>query len=487
MSTRWPVAALRPLAWARVDRAARGRLVVCLARLAAAGLHLPLLVGGPGVGVVVPALGLAALLWLVASAVVGGVLALLRPRCGRLEVPVAVVDVAVFTAVAASTPGGYYPLVLLSMLRVFQLPARWGWRGALLGGLPLTAVALAFPSSEVTGIPDSSLLVVCVAIMAAGLGCGRFVRRQNALQDQTELALALTFDHSPTGTVLTDGDGVVTRVNPAAALLGGVPAEELLGRPLVTLIHHDDADALSAVLAGEAGDEVDVRLWTTRGPHWARLLVGRVPAASGLPSYLVVQAEDVHARRTATDRLAHEATHDALTGLPNRRAIREDLDALIAAPGPGGALVMIDLDGFKAVNDRLGHEAGDTLLVIVAERLRRAAHEGDLPGRLAGDEMVLIARGVPDEAGALAVGQRVLDELCGPADVGSGTVQLCASAGARWIGPGEHDVRQVLRDADAALYRAKESGRGRVEVASSTGGAVTRTPSALREASVAGP
>ncbi len=463
----------------RPDRAAQARLAVSVMRILLVGLQVPALLS---TAVVAP-LGAVVLLWVLVSATLSAVAALVVPGLRRWETVIVAGDVVAIVAVAATTDGGYYPVVLLATARMFQIPARWGLRGALVAGAPIIAAALAWPSPQKTDIHGFlPLLLTCAAITAAGWGVGRFARRVTAAHDQSELALTLTFHHSPTSTVLTDDDGVVTRVNPATVALCGVAVEDLLGRPLVTLVHPDDAGALAGVLSGEAGDEVDVRLTTVRGPHWTRLLVGRIPAAAGLPPYRVVQAEDVHERRTTAERLAHDATHDALTGLANRRAIHAELDTLLSDPVSTGALVMVDLDGFKAVNDRFGHEAGDALLVIVAERLRRAARGGDLAGRLAGDEMVLLARGVPDEAGALAVGQRVLDELMGPADVGPDTVMISASAGARWIGAQETDARQVLRDADAALYRAKDNGRGRVEAAPASGTPSTRTPAALRAA-----
>lgn len=160
--------------------------------------------------------------------------------------------------------------------------------------------------------------------------------------------------------------------------------------------------------------------------------------------------EDARERRAAAERLAHDAAHDALSALPNPRAVTAELEELVSAGTGGGVLVVLDLDGFKSVNDQLGHDAGDELLLVVAERLHSCLRAGDLAGALAGDEFVVIARGAPDD-----VGQQVSRALAGPASLRAGSVALRASVGLRRIAASDHDGRAVVRDADAALYRAK--------------------------------
>ena len=170
---------------------------------------------------------------------------------------------------------------------------------------------------------------------------------------------------------------------------------------------------------------------------------------------------DLHEQRRRLDRLAH---HDTLTGLPNRGAFydraREALDR--AQPSSSTAVLLLDLDGFKQVNDTLGHAAGDALLIGVAERLTAALREGDTVARLGGDEFAVVVPGVagPDAAGA--VGHRILEQLAEPISIAGRQVQACGSVGVTVAaGPG-HDLDYLLHEADLALYAAKAAGKGLV-------------------------
>ena len=466
-------------------------LVVAVVRLGVAAMEaLPLLrpdVGGP--------VGPAVLVWLVVSGVVvaAGALAGLRgPGAGSswpgpvTEAAVATVDGLAYAAVAVTSSGGYGPVVVLGMVLLAQAPMRWGVRGALLGAVPLTVVSLLHPSDLVSGVGGRVALVVAVAAtVGLGLVLGCFLDREGAVHERTQRTLSLVFDHSPTATAITTASGELLQVNAAMSALTGLAPGSLVGTSLREHVHPDDAAGLTALvaatLAPHGGDVRDagtderadpeparwppalLRLRGARGPRWAEVLLGVLPAGGGLPAQLVVQACDVEDQRAAAERLEHEATHDALTGLPNRRALHRALDALVVEPGARGALVLVDLDGLKAVNDRYGHEGGDDLLVVAADRLRSCLRPGDVAARLAGDEMVVLARHVaPGEA--LAAGRRVLDALLGPASVGQGRVELRASAGVRAVADLD-DPRAVLRDADAALYEAKRCGGSAVRLA----------------------
>lgn len=437
-----------------------------VARLTAGLLSGPMLlalgIGGPG--------GPMAFAWVLLSAIVVGAASLkglVGPRCTAV---VAVVDVVAIVVVGATAPAGIGPMLLLGVVVLLHVPMRWGLHGALLAGPPVAGAAALFPSSSMTGVTSTPVSVVVVlAQVAVGYAVGRFVAGQDALHDQTSLTLSLTFEHSPAGTALAAEDGVLLQANPALASLCGTSAEELEGQRLSGLVVPEDAESVVRALAatttttrGEHAEEV--RLLTRAGPHWVRLRLARVPAAGRLAARLVVQVEDVAEQRAVAERLAHDAEHDALTGLANRRVLNRRLTLLVGDPHPAAGLVLLDLDGFKAVNDLLGHEAGDDLLVVVAERLRAGLHPGEVALRLAGDEMVVLVADVSTEEDALRAGRRVLDGLVGPAVVRAGEVELRASAGVRLVLAGD-DPSMVLRDADAALYRAKRGGRGRVEIA----------------------
>ena len=169
------------------------------------------------------------------------------------------------------------------------------------------------------------------------------------------------------------------------------------------------------------------------------------------------------ARLRREERMRHDALHDPLTGLANRTLLGDRLEHALARSTrerrPTGVL-FIDLDDFKAVNDRFGHAAGDAVLVELAARLRSAVRPADTVARLGGDEFIVVCEDVDREA-ATALGVRLEEELRGPLTVGGETYRLSASIG---IALGREDPVALLARADAAVYRAKAAGRGRVEV-----------------------
>jgi diguanylate cyclase (GGDEF)-like protein len=182
--------------------------------------------------------------------------------------------------------------------------------------------------------------------------------------------------------------------------------------------------------------------------------------------------ETVARTEIATNRLARQATHDSLTGLPNRVAVLDRLACALARQQHTGgllAVLFIDLDGFKPINDSLGHHAGDEVLCAVAARLRVLLREDDTVGRLAGDEFVVVAESFATPAAAVAAAERLVEELSRPLTVGAGIGPREVSVGAS-VGLALADRTaglmpdDLLRDADVAMYRAKQRGRGRVEV-----------------------
>ena len=301
---------------------------------------------------------------------------------------------------------------------------------------------------------------VMLAVVAAAAAVLVVRARRGAARARTAAITALVFEHSPSGMALADAAGRLRAVNPTLARWCAATPGAMVGRYLGELVDPGHASALAAALnpGPPAPASVEVCLIAAGGPRWVRLRIAHLPAGATEAALCVVQVEDAGEQREATQRLVHDARHDALTGLPNRRALSAELEAVLAEPGRGAALVVIDLDGFKAVNDALGHAGGDQLLVVVADRLRSCLRPGEVAARLGGDEMVVIARGVADEAGAQAVGQRVLAAVLGPAALHAGAAVVRASIGVRRIVAGERDVLALVREADTALYRAKAAG-----------------------------
>lgn len=166
------------------------------------------------------------------------------------------------------------------------------------------------------------------------------------------------------------------------------------------------------------------------------------------------------------DKVRHQAFHDALTGLPNRLLFRDRVEAALGAMRPdlGVAILFIDLDSFKEVNDRLGHARGDAVLAQVGERLAASMRDGDVAARLGGDEFAVLVRGVPSEDVALGIAGRLLDALRRPFNLGDTSADLDASIGVATTGPDADTLEALLRNADVAMYAAKAKRRDGIEL-----------------------
>lgn len=179
-----------------------------------------------------------------------------------------------------------------------------------------------------------------------------------------------------------------------------------------------------------------------------------------------VRRAELDAQRVISDQLRHQATHDPLTGLPNRAAVFDRLSAVLTAgPGTRAGLCYLDLDGFKCVNDRYGHEAGDELLVTVASRIGATARAyGALAGRVGGDEFVVVAEAAAGLPGMIALTTAILGEVSQPIRLRSGQVGISACAGIAECAASSLTPASLIADADAALYVAKACGPGRWSV-----------------------
>ena len=177
---------------------------------------------------------------------------------------------------------------------------------------------------------------------------------------------------------------------------------------------------------------------------------------------------EVTERKALEDELAHQAFHDSLTGLANRSLLLDRVEHALArrpVDEPSGlALLFLDLDDFKTINDGLGHEAGDTILRMVAARIKTSLRPGDTAARLGGDEFAVLLEGIPaDPSLAYEIGARLLEQLCTPFELGESLIAVNASLGIA-LSDGTEDATALLRNADLAMYRAKGSGKGRFEV-----------------------
>ena len=199
---------------------------------------------------------------------------------------------------------------------------------------------------------------------------------------------------------------------------------------------------------------------------FAREVLAPDPAFLSVLTEIGTQLGRVVERARAARRLIYDATHDLLTGLPNRALFLDRLDAVIAR-GVGGAVLFVDLDRFKLVNDSLGHAVGDAFLIAIARRLAEVMDVVGRPhvlARLGGDEFILLLDGVADPAEASAFAETLLVALATPIVIGGATLQATASVGIVMVGTGCGEARDLMRDADLAMYRAKMAGRARVAV-----------------------
>nr|MDQ6949443.1 PAS domain S-box protein [Actinomycetota bacterium] len=293
----------------------------------------------------------------------------------------------------------------------------------------------------------------------------------------------LSFDNAPIGMALTSIDpssaGWLLRVNQALADMLGYTAQELEGRTIQQFTHPDDWAADEVALVRFQTDEATSFTTEKRYRHsdghwiWVQLQTSMVAGGDGAHKYVISQMLDITERRAEDQRLTFAALHDPLTGLANRRLLRDRLSLALARAARSGrkvAVVYLDLDGFKAVNDSLGHEHGDLLLRQAAARLEELVRDSDTLARLGGDEFVLVADDLAGPAEARAIARRIKKSLSRPFDLpGGARVAISASVGIAMAG-GDADPNTLLRHADAAMYQAKEGGRARYQLFGGDGG-----------------
>ncbi len=280
------------------------------------------------------------------------------------------------------------------------------------------------------------------------------------------------FSHAAIGMAIVRPDGGMAQVNQALCTLLGRPEAELLGQRFSDLLHPGDAELFrrrKEALAGSAGEAFSTELRCRTGPGretWVSLHCGRFKDPAEDRSGLIYQLHDITSRRLAEGELQHIAYHDSLTDLANRSCFNERLAVAVerssADAGQRFAVLFLDLDRFKVVNDSLGHTAGNALLREVARRLTDSVRPGDLVARLGGDEFAVLLEQVnaPDDAMALA--QRLLAALSSPMTINGTELQPGASIGLTLSDLGYRSADEVLRDADLAMYAAKAAGRQRV-------------------------
>ncbi|MFF3209598.1 putative bifunctional diguanylate cyclase/phosphodiesterase [Streptomyces sp. NPDC002886] len=289
----------------------------------------------------------------------------------------------------------------------------------------------------------------------------------------SEARFRAVFEGAAIGIGIADLDGNVLEINDALLQMFGGMDGHVRGRNVSEWSHPDDTPHVWRMY-GELvrGERDSYRVEKPYYRHdgtvlWTNLTVSLLRDAEGVPQYQLALMEDTTERRLLNLRLRYEATHDALTGLPNRTLFFERLEkALSGAGGSRFGLCYLDLDGFKAVNDSLGHSAGDRLLVEVADRLQSCATgPGEVVARLGGDEFVALTTGPDTEEKATELAVRILSALSVPIRLEGRELTVRGSIGIVEGPARERTPAEVLRSADITMYRAKAAGGNRFEFA----------------------
>ena len=289
---------------------------------------------------------------------------------------------------------------------------------------------------------------------------------------RSERRFRLAFENNTAGMAIADLDGRILDVNRAYCEMLGYSKEELLKVSIAEITHPEDRSLTAEMNRRLRSAEVERTDYSKRYIHkdghvvYGKILTGIIKSDEHSPSYLVASVRDVTEERMLTTQLSHQHLHDPLTGLPNRVLLK---DRLIRAyhralrDDGGGVLLLLDLDDFKGVNDTLGHQVGDQLLVAVAARLSGLVRSTDTLYRFGGDEFIFIAEGRDSEAGADELAKRLLDVFVEPFRLGGSLVEQRASIGVVGfdISNGDEFDTRRIQDADTAMYEAKRQGKAR--------------------------
>jgi diguanylate cyclase (GGDEF)-like protein/PAS domain S-box-containing protein len=268
-------------------------------------------------------------------------------------------------------------------------------------------------------------------------------------------------------------DGRFLQVNPALCELVGYDEDDLLNQTHPSITHPDDvaldAEHLQHILTGESDSYQIEKRYVHRDGHdiWAEMSVSLVRNADDQPRYLITQMVDITDRKLFEQQLLHQAFHDGLTGLPNRALFMDRLEhALARRPREDEtiAVIFLDLDNFKVINDSLGHRAGDQLLLTMAERLQHCVREGDTVARLGGDEFTVLLEPLADVTDAILVAERIAEQSLTLYTIGDRDVSVTASIGIALPGDENETADDLLRNADIAMYEAKQRGKAQYQV-----------------------
>ncbi len=370
----------------------------------------------------------------------------------------------------------------------------FGWIGMAYAG-SATVAALLFLTYRQSG---NSVLMATVPLLAMMLATLHYFFRQQEAAEEVRVANAESvererevaqrhvreleaserrfhsaFTHASIGMALLDFDGSVLQANQALRTLVGHRDEELLHLPFQDVVFSADRAKLAQHLGLVNDREFEGFAFELRCLHrdgaavWVAAHCSFFSEPGAGKPCLILQIQDISARRSAEEGLHHLAFHDSLTGLPNRRRFHELLGQTVAqfntsaAPNDAYAVMFLDFDRFKLINDSLGHSAGDDFLVLVSRRIKDCLRPHDIVARLGGDEFAVLVKHVEHERTVVALAERMMEALRQPFMVANTELMTSASIGITFSALGYSSAEDVLRDADTAMYKAKGAGKAR--------------------------
>jgi diguanylate cyclase (GGDEF)-like protein/PAS domain S-box-containing protein len=295
--------------------------------------------------------------------------------------------------------------------------------------------------------------------------CDDRLQTQAAALRESEERFRLVFENAPIGMVIADLKGKFSRVNQAMADILGYTAEELAGMDFATITHPEDLKK-DLFMVGELVRGMKPRFVMEK--RYLRkdgevinvtLHVSLVRDARRRPQYFIAQIVDITERKRYEQTIKHLAYHDPLTGLPNRVMLRDKLAVALAQARVSQdmlAVIFLDLDRFKIINDTLGHYIGDQALRLVAERLTGAVRGSDVVARLGGDEFTVLLPGIGNEQDVYKVLRKLMDSLQQPIRLENREFAVSASIGMALYPRDGQDSEQLLQMADKAMYIAKQ-------------------------------
>lgn len=287
-------------------------------------------------------------------------------------------------------------------------------------------------------------------------------------RDNQQKIFDTVFDNTNVGIAMLDLTGHMTKVNQELCQLLGYDQSELHTLNIYALFHANDITDLQQCLQ----DLIDGKMIVYQNEHqcykkskksfWVMMILSLVKDHHDKPARFIAQIQDISLQKKAEERLQHMAYHDPLTGLANRNKLEQFLNHLIAVSRrqqTGFGVMFLDLDRFKNINDTIGHEAGDMLLQIIAERIRSTVRNTDMVARLGGDEFVLLITDVKRTESLAIIAQKILENVLRAITVQGQELYITTSIGISLYPFDGQNMQSLMKHADLALYRAKEHGR----------------------------